>query len=234
MPVLSALAESIAQNTTRALASVPSGILSSDFDPQCDTIYATLGRCRTIWDIVWSCVITIFACIWVAIHPNMPQLRAPVQRISSQKPEGSEKWSWLRTKAWPLTRLLRNIWRCYLRDMCASLADKLGIALLALLAPEFIFAWALRQWLRARSLAKECSTAAGRSDRYLVDIGSSAPVADVTSSRAAEPRTTSLNNAAELVGGVEVDNGGQSRQHEYIIPFVQPVMEVFTSPSEFN
>lgn len=34
------------------------------------------------------------------------------------------------------------------------------MALLALLAPEFIFVWALRQWLRARSLAIECQEAA--------------------------------------------------------------------------
>ena len=28
--------------------------------------------CRTIWNIVWSCLVTIFACTWVAIHPNIP------------------------------------------------------------------------------------------------------------------------------------------------------------------
>ena len=27
---------------------------------------------RTIWNIIWSCLVTIFACTWVAIHPNVP------------------------------------------------------------------------------------------------------------------------------------------------------------------
>jgi hypothetical protein len=28
--------------------------------------------CRSLWNIVWSCVVTIFACTWVAVHPNVP------------------------------------------------------------------------------------------------------------------------------------------------------------------
>ncbi|KAF9439504.1 hypothetical protein P691DRAFT_648756, partial [Macrolepiota fuliginosa MF-IS2] len=31
---------------------------------------------RTIWDIVWSCLATIFACTWVAVHPNIPSPKA--------------------------------------------------------------------------------------------------------------------------------------------------------------
>jgi hypothetical protein len=27
---------------------------------------------RTLWDIVWSCTATLFACTWTAIHPNIP------------------------------------------------------------------------------------------------------------------------------------------------------------------
>ncbi|KDR73285.1 hypothetical protein GALMADRAFT_37967, partial [Galerina marginata CBS 339.88] len=27
---------------------------------------------RSIWDIVWSCSLTIFACSWVSVHPNIP------------------------------------------------------------------------------------------------------------------------------------------------------------------
>ena len=26
----------------------------------------------TIWDIIWSCLVTIFSCCWVSVHPNMP------------------------------------------------------------------------------------------------------------------------------------------------------------------
>ena len=27
---------------------------------------------RSIWDIIWSCLATVFACSWVSIHPNIP------------------------------------------------------------------------------------------------------------------------------------------------------------------
>ena len=27
---------------------------------------------RSIWDILWSCLATVFACSWVSIHPNIP------------------------------------------------------------------------------------------------------------------------------------------------------------------
>jgi hypothetical protein len=27
---------------------------------------------RTVWDILWSCIMTIFACTWIAVHPNIP------------------------------------------------------------------------------------------------------------------------------------------------------------------
>jgi hypothetical protein len=27
---------------------------------------------RSIWNIIWSCLSTIFACTWIAVHPNIP------------------------------------------------------------------------------------------------------------------------------------------------------------------
>jgi hypothetical protein len=27
---------------------------------------------RSLWDILWNCLATIFACTWVSIHPNIP------------------------------------------------------------------------------------------------------------------------------------------------------------------
>ena len=27
---------------------------------------------RTIWNIIWSYLVTIFACTWIAVHPNIP------------------------------------------------------------------------------------------------------------------------------------------------------------------
>ncbi|KAF8315083.1 uncharacterized protein EI90DRAFT_366493 [Cantharellus anzutake] len=32
-----------------------------------------LRNCRTMWSMVYSCLLTIFACIWTAIHPDVPK-----------------------------------------------------------------------------------------------------------------------------------------------------------------
>ncbi|KAJ6592405.1 hypothetical protein B0H19DRAFT_918260 [Mycena capillaripes] len=29
-------------------------------------------NCRKLFDIVWGCLATIFACTWVSVHPNVP------------------------------------------------------------------------------------------------------------------------------------------------------------------
>ena len=41
------------------------------------TVISTLaciypGDQRTMWDIFWSCLATIFSCSWVSVHPNIP------------------------------------------------------------------------------------------------------------------------------------------------------------------
>ncbi|KAI9508227.1 hypothetical protein F5148DRAFT_1284313 [Russula earlei] len=28
--------------------------------------------CRSLWNIIWSCAVTIFLCAWVSVHPNIP------------------------------------------------------------------------------------------------------------------------------------------------------------------
>ena len=70
---------------------------------------------RTIWDILWSCLATIFACSWVSIHPNIP---------------GPNESSW----------------KIFLR--------RLELMFWAVVAPEMIITWALRQWFGARHLEK--------------------------------------------------------------------------------
>ena len=30
-----------------------------------------LSHCRPIWNIVWSCLVTIFSCTWIAVHINV-------------------------------------------------------------------------------------------------------------------------------------------------------------------
>ncbi|KDR77194.1 hypothetical protein GALMADRAFT_139208 [Galerina marginata CBS 339.88] len=71
---------------------------------------------RSLWDILWSCLATIFACTWVSVHPNIP-------------PSG-EKW-----------------WRTGLR--------RLELMMWALIAPELIITWAMRQWFGARTMVRK-------------------------------------------------------------------------------
>lgn len=126
---------SLISNATQSVALLaPSpGTLISEAAQHCNT----LGHCRTIWNIIWSCLATIFACIWVAVHPNIPQPKPPRKTVSSL--------GWL-------------------GDVCTPLGEKVIVALVALLAPEFIFAWAVRQWIVARSIAADCRKAAAERD----------------------------------------------------------------------
>ncbi|KAG2360338.1 hypothetical protein BDR07DRAFT_1412894 [Suillus spraguei] len=71
---------------------------------------------RTLWSIVSSSVFTLFACIYTAVHPNIPS------------PEDS-----------PLLILRR----------------RLGMMIMALIAPELIVTWAMRQWLSARHVTRQ-------------------------------------------------------------------------------
>ncbi|KZP09477.1 hypothetical protein FIBSPDRAFT_938473 [Athelia psychrophila] len=77
------------------------------FDYECSDI----SSCRTIFGIVWSCLATIFACTWVAVHPNVP---APEPKYSLQ-----------------------------------PVVHRVAITVCALLVPEYIVAWSIRQWLVA-------------------------------------------------------------------------------------
>ncbi|KAG2143003.1 hypothetical protein DEU56DRAFT_884522 [Suillus clintonianus] len=71
---------------------------------------------RTLWNIISSSVLTLFACIYSAIHPNIPS---------------------------PKDSLFRILWR------------RLGIMIMALIAPELIVVWAMRQWMGARHVTKQ-------------------------------------------------------------------------------
>ncbi|KAF9457843.1 hypothetical protein BDZ94DRAFT_1313790 [Collybia nuda] len=31
-----------------------------------------INDCRTLWEIIWSCIATLIACTWVSVHPNVP------------------------------------------------------------------------------------------------------------------------------------------------------------------
>ncbi|KAG2153251.1 hypothetical protein DEU56DRAFT_474835 [Suillus clintonianus] len=71
---------------------------------------------RTLWNIISSSVLTLFACIYSAIHPNIPS------------PKDSP------------FRILRR---------------RLGTMIVALIAPELVVVWAMRQWISARNVTKQ-------------------------------------------------------------------------------
>jgi hypothetical protein len=33
---------------------------------------ADINNCRKLFDIIWGCLATIFACTWLSVHPNVP------------------------------------------------------------------------------------------------------------------------------------------------------------------
>ena len=88
-----------------------------------------LSHCRSIWNIIWSCIVTIFSCTWVAVHPNIP---------CPKKREGKNCFQ-------------RWIWNPFL-----SFAEhRLPLFVCALLVPEYVLAWAIRQYLSARKIANK-------------------------------------------------------------------------------
>jgi hypothetical protein len=80
--------------------------------PSCDDP----NGCRSLEDIIRSCILTILLCTWVSMHPNIP---SPDER-------------------WP-----KLAWR------------RVGLMLLALIAPEAVISWAMRQRRAAAKLAED-------------------------------------------------------------------------------
>ena len=90
---------------------------------------ADLTYSRTIWNIIWSCLATIFSCTWVAVHPNIPR---------------------------PKQREAKNCFQIWIQNPLLSFAEhRLLLFICALLVPEYVLAWAIRQYLTARKIARE-------------------------------------------------------------------------------
>ncbi|KAJ7321537.1 hypothetical protein DFH08DRAFT_753632 [Mycena albidolilacea] len=85
-------------------------------------------HCRTTWNILWSCLATIFSCTWVAVHPNIPR---PV----------NTRDMWLVQRWW------HYLWE--------FLSNRMLLFIIALLVPEYILAWAIRQRSRAQEIARD-------------------------------------------------------------------------------
>ncbi|KAF7970717.1 hypothetical protein HWV62_23204 [Athelia sp. TMB] len=99
----------------------------------CDNIHT----CRTLYSIVQTCLATIFACVWVAVHRNIPGPKARASR-SSNLVISSAQWLW------------------------ATILDQrqsVIVFLVTLLVPEWILAWAIRQAILAQQLTTELEDA---------------------------------------------------------------------------
>ena len=110
-------------------ASIDAGPISSFDSRSLAANHCTdLTHCRTIWNIVWSCFVTIFSCTWVAVHPNIPC------------PKRRETNSWIERRIW--------------NPLLSFAEHRLPLFVCALLVPEYMLAWAIRQFLKAREIAK--------------------------------------------------------------------------------
>ena len=88
-----------------------------------------LTHCRSIWNIIWSCIVTIFSCTWVAVHPNIP---CPKKREAKNC---FQRWIW--------------------NPFLSFVEHRLPLFVCALLVPEYVLAWAIRQYLSARKIANK-------------------------------------------------------------------------------
>jgi hypothetical protein len=83
---------------------------------------------RTLLSIIWSCLSTIFLCTWGSLHQNISS--TPDEPGMSQRDKRR-------------------------KSMDNLLTYKLPLFLWALLVPEYILAWAIRQYITAGEIQKE-------------------------------------------------------------------------------
>ncbi|KAF7984846.1 hypothetical protein HWV62_10799 [Athelia sp. TMB] len=95
-----------------------------------------IDHCRTLAAIVQSCIVTILACVWFAVHRNIPAPRVDHPHANF----------FIRTGLFVWYKILDQ-------------RQALTVFVVTLLVPEWVLAWALRQFLRARKLAKELEEA---------------------------------------------------------------------------
>ncbi|KAF7984870.1 hypothetical protein HWV62_10847 [Athelia sp. TMB] len=92
--------------------------------------------CRTLAAIVQSCIVTILACVWFAVHRNIPAPRVDHPHANVFIKTGLFVWYKILDQRQALTVLV-----------------------VTLLVPEWVLAWALRQFLLARRLARDLEEA---------------------------------------------------------------------------
>ncbi|TFK57841.1 hypothetical protein BDN72DRAFT_736762, partial [Pluteus cervinus] len=87
---------------------------------------------RTLIDIIRSCALTIAACVYRAIHPNIPDPKA-------------------------------GFWKVRL--------ERLKVTVYALIAPEMVIFWAIRQWVGARLIMNNVNDAWTTTHGHFTQMG---------------------------------------------------------------
>ncbi|KAI0059818.1 hypothetical protein BV25DRAFT_1808398, partial [Artomyces pyxidatus] len=81
-----------------------------------------ISICRTRYTIIWSSLVTILACVWTAVHRNVPEPK----RDSESR-----------------------FWR-----IVGGVLEAAKIVMVTVLVPEWVLAWAVRQFLQAREVRR--------------------------------------------------------------------------------
>ncbi|KAF7979536.1 hypothetical protein HWV62_42126 [Athelia sp. TMB] len=101
-----------------------------------------IDHCRTLFGLVQSCILTILACVWFAVHRNVPAPKVVRPRRANF-----------------FVRAGLFVWYKILDQRQAVI-----VFVVTLLVPEWVLAWALRQWFAARKLVVELERARARAN----------------------------------------------------------------------
>ncbi|THU80833.1 hypothetical protein K435DRAFT_694872 [Dendrothele bispora CBS 962.96] len=127
MFLLYALARPLPSLLASTNESLPSPEASLEAQNSCFDIRS----CRTAEEVLYSCLAVVFACTWVAIHPNIPRHF----ELDTDDPD--------------------EIKDSFTISSARVIAQDVITMILSLLAPELIILWALRQWFAAREIAEK-------------------------------------------------------------------------------
>ncbi|KAI0059852.1 hypothetical protein BV25DRAFT_1889281 [Artomyces pyxidatus] len=128
-PVASPTISTISSNST------PFAVASTSASDACTDI----SICRTRYTIIWSSLVTILACVWTAVHRNVP---APEEPGESQ-----------------VLRIVGKVW------------EAVRIVVVTVLVPEWVLAWAVRQFLNARVVRDDLRVAGCVAEQWTVRHG---------------------------------------------------------------